>query len=173
MLILRFNWVAVIVLIWMIFMVMIVIIIVVIMTKLIVLMRRVIVLSGWGKLGAHSLRWLLRLANRGTTTRIPCAIPAPIDLRGFGATPSFAVRWIDRVAAPVAVAALGDIRNDQFVINPAPEWPALGLPLFDPALSRHYTGTGRTRTIGGRRRLYDRNRRPAARTRRAFGPRGP
>ena len=90
------------------------------------------------------------MPNRGPAAFIPFPIPALIGCRGLCATSCLAVGWVDRVAAPVAVAALGDIRNDQFVVDSAPERSALRLSLFDSALACHHTGARRAWTISCR-----------------------
>jgi len=82
------------------------------------------------------------LPNRG-----PSAV---IGGGGFGPASHLVFGRVDRIATPVAVAALGNIRDDQFVIDPAPERPALGLALFDSALAGHYAGAGRAWPIGRR-----------------------
>jgi hypothetical protein len=96
---------------------------------------------------------LLRWPNTGPPDSIlnpiSTGISTPIHCGGFGATACLAIGRIDGVAAPVAVAALRDICDDQFVIDTAPERPALRLPFFDSALAGHHTRAGRAWTIGG------------------------
>jgi hypothetical protein len=118
--------------------------------RTLVMVKRIIVLHGRRKPRAYGQGRLLRWPNRGPTAFTPSPVPALVGSRGFGATSSFVVRWIDGVTASVAVTTLRNIRDDQFVIDTAPEWPALRLSLFDSTLACHHTGARSARTIGCR-----------------------
>jgi hypothetical protein len=133
----------------------------VIIMQLTVVMQRLIVLHRWGQLWASGWPWLLRLPNRSAAApAVSTSISRPVAtcIRSFRANSSVAVGGVDGVAAPIAVAALGDIRDDQFVIDPAPEWPTLGLSFLNSALACHHAGARRAWAISRRGSLNDRNR---------------
>jgi len=111
MIIVRLKRMAITVLIGVIYLLMFLMIVVVIMMNLTVVWKRVVVLRRWGKLGGRLRRWL-RLANRGPAGSIPSPVPAVIGCWGFGPASCFAIGWVDGVAAAVAVATLGNIRDD-------------------------------------------------------------
>jgi hypothetical protein len=79
------------------------------------------------------LSWLLCPCNGRAPARLSCwgiGTASGLDLGGR----------VDGIAASVAIASLGDVGDDQFVVDACAKWTVSRLSLFDPALTRHDTG---------------------------------
>jgi hypothetical protein len=84
------------------------------------------------------LSLLLRPCNGHTLTRLGCW--------GIGAASVLDLGWwVHGIAASVAIVSLGDVGNDQFVVDASAEGAISRLPLFDPTLTRHDARAGCTR----------------------------
>jgi hypothetical protein len=140
----------------MVLIVMIMLVWVIIMMQVFLIMKVIIVIKRRRNLRVNWWRRLLLSTN---------GAPTFAHRLGLGTSSRLALRRVDGVTAPVAVTALRNIRNDQFVIDPAPERPALWLSFFDSALARHDAGTRGTGTAGRGWSVEDRNRRAPPRTR--------
>jgi hypothetical protein len=85
------------------------------------------------------------LGSRLSLLLRPCNGRAPPRLGcwGIGAASGLDVGWrVHGIAASVAIATLGHVGDDQFVVDACAKWAVGRLSLFDPALTRHDTGAG-------------------------------
>jgi len=85
------------------------------------------------------------LGSRLSLLLRPCngRAPARLGCWGIGAASGLDVGGrVHGIAASIAIATLGHIGDDQFVVDACAKWAVGRLSLFDPALTRHDTGAG-------------------------------
>jgi hypothetical protein len=129
-------WAIVMILILILISIMGVMMIIMIIIMLFVLKIPVVALFDWRLcLRDSRLSLLLRPCNGRTPSRLGC--------RGIGAASALdAGGRVDGIAASVAIASLGHVGNDQFVVDACAKGAISRLSLFDPTLTGHDTGAG-------------------------------
>jgi hypothetical protein len=123
-------------LVWAVMMILIVFMMIIIIVNMFGLEIPVVALfNGRRRLCGRRLRLLLRSRNE-------CATPR-LGYWGIGAASGLAVGGrVDGIAASVPIASLGDVGDDQFMVDAAAEWAVSRLSFFNPALTCHDTGAG-------------------------------